>query len=198
MSKREAKIKAARQAASELASINLNERLALHGFTLNEKGLATIRAFGQDNLFNPIDQTLTILDGTEAKLDDQILIFHYLLNESSVKLTNEPISFRSLPGGDFYWEPFQSRTTVPLVKRTGNDLDGLRERLDRFDWTPVDQGDFAAQIHAIGAVGVTLVYHLGDDEFPPDATVMFDGSIKHAFNAEDAAVLASRVCIGLL
>jgi hypothetical protein len=59
-------------------------------------------------------------------------------------------------------------------------------------------GDLPARIHALGNLHLTLVYHLGDDELPPAADVLFDGCIRRVFGAEDAAVMASRICLGLL
>jgi hypothetical protein len=43
-----------------------------------------------------------------------------------------------------------------------------------------------------------LVYRAGDDEFPASADLLFDACIRRVFCAEDAAVLGSRVCLGLL
>jgi hypothetical protein len=59
-------------------------------------------------------------------------------------------------------------------------------------------GDFGARIHAIGKVYVTLVYHLGDEEFPASADLLFDASIKRVYPTEDAAVLASRISMSLV
>ncbi|MHB9138667.1 MAG: DUF3786 domain-containing protein, partial [Victivallaceae bacterium] len=43
-----------------------------------------------------------------------------------------------------------------------------------------------------------LIYRAGDDEFPPEAEVLFDAAVKRVYVAEDAAVMAGRICIGLL
>jgi hypothetical protein len=132
------------------------------------------------------------------KLGDQVLVLHYLLCETPVVPADKLISFRGYPEGQFYWQPFQARTVNPLLGRIGNNLDLLQEHLDRFDWDPADMGDFGARIHAIGPLSLTLAYHLGDDEFPPSADVLFDACITQVFVAEDVAVLASRICLGLL
>ncbi len=85
-----------------------------------------------------------------------------------------------------------------MVERIGNDLELLKKNLDRFDWEPVSLDDLGARIHAIGKVYVTLIYHLGDEEFPSSADLLFDASIKRVYPTEDAAVLASRICLSLL
>ena len=114
--------------------------------------------------------------------------------------TLDLVTYRNFIGGQFYLQPFLARTVQPLVARIGNDLEKLKKNLARFDWQPlpVPPGDFSARIHALGNLHVTLVYTLGDDEFPAGCEVLFDAATKRVYGAEDAAVLASRVCLGLL
>lgn len=198
MSKKEAQAAAIRLAIAELADINLAERFAILGFPLPQNGKIILRVFGKDMELDS-DFNLTVKEtGAPSRPDDRILLLHYLKNKFAVKPAGELISFRNLPGGQFYWEPFQSRSVRPLIGRICNNIDFLKENLNRFDWEPAPIRDFAARIHAFGNVYVTLVYHLGDEEFPPDAELLFDASIKHLFVTEDVAVIASRICIGLL
>ena len=49
-----------------------------------------------------------------------------------------------------------------------------------------------------GNLHVTLVYRAGDSEFGPAADLLFDACAKRVLCAEDAAWLASRICLGLL
>jgi len=133
-----------------------------------------------------------------AKISDRILVLHYLLCDLPITETDELISFRHMDSGQFYLPAFLSRSVLPLVERIGNDLALLKKNLNRFDWEPVSMGDLGARIHAVGKVFVTLVYRLGDDEFPASADILFDASIKRVFPTEDAAVLAGRICMGLL
>ena len=87
---------------------------------------------------------------------------------------------------------------LPLTQRLGNDVERLRRHLARFEWTRGEMGDLCARIQAVGKLSITLVYHAGDDEFPADATLLFDACIRHVYRTEDVAVMASRVCLGLL
>ena len=139
-----------------------------------------------------------VATGQPARPADRLLALHYLRCPRPIEPAGELISFRDLPGGQFYWASFQDRSTAPLVKRFGNDLDALRTSLARFQWSPAQLGDLAAVIQAVGRISLTLVYRRGDAEFGPSAEVFFDPCVRHAFSTEDAAVLASRVCIGLL
>ena len=145
------------------------------------------------------DYQLILADsGQPAKISDRILVLHYLLCDLPIPGTDELISFRQMDNGQFYLPTFLSRSVRPLAARIGNDLALLKRNLDRFDWEPVSMGDLGARIHAVGKVYVTLIYRLGDEEFPASADILFDAGIKRIFPTEDAAVLASRICLGLI
>jgi len=199
MSKQSAQHDAIVIAIDKLRSVNLSERCPQLGLPVPENDRLRLRALGKNlNVSMPDFSVLDADSGKPIKSGDQLLVLHYLLCEAPVVLAGTLISFRGYPEGQFYWQPFQARTVNPLLGRIGNDLDLLREHLNRFDWEPVDIGDFGARIHIIGPLELTLSYHLGDDEFPPSADVLFDACITKIFVAEDAAVLASRICLGLL
>jgi len=198
MSKKEAQAEAIRLAIAELASVDLAERAAVLGLPAPQDGKITLRVFGKEMELDS-DYNLSVKDtGDPSRPDDRILLLHFLKNEFAAKFADELISFRELTGGQFYWGPFQSRSVKPLVGRIKNDLDLLKKNLDLFDWEEAELKDFSARVHLFGNLYATLVYHLGDEEFPADAELLFDASIKHLFVTEDAAVIASRICIGLL
>jgi len=158
-----------------------------------------LRVFGRNLIIVPPYYEVRVEDSSEpVGPADTILVLHYLRCESPVKAVGQWISFRDFPGGQFYWEPFRSRTVKPLVDCFGGDLDRLCRALDVFDWEPFDAGDFAAKVQAVGDISLILVYYRGDEEFPPEAEILFDAAARHVYGAEDAAVLATRLCRGLI
>ena len=199
MSKQIAQQEAIRLAVAELQKVDLAARCPGLGLPAPANGRLRFRALGLNLLLQQADfALLNAVSGAPAQAGDQILILHYLSCAPPLVLTDELISFRALPGGQFYWQPFLSRTVKPLLSRIGNNSELLRANLARFDWVEAGLGDFSARIHAVGKLFLTLVFYRGDDEFPPTADVLFDACIKHVFVTEDAAVLASRICLGLL
>ena len=197
MSKQAALKQAIELSIEKLSGIDLHHRLEIIGLPPSVNSSVTIRMFGGDMLLNITDFSLTNLDGKAAKPADQLLLLHYLDCEFHIKKTGKLMAFREFAGGQFYLEPFLSRSVRPLAKRFGNDLEGLKKNLNRFDWQPTEIGDFAAVIKSIGELDITLVYRLGDDEFAPEAELFFDSCTQKVYNAEDAAVLAGRICFGL-
>ncbi|MCK5801254.1 MAG: DUF3786 domain-containing protein [Lentisphaeria bacterium] len=187
------------RAIADLEGVELSGRCRDLGLPEPSAGLIHFRMFGNDGALDTKTFALTTRqDSRPVKPADQILLLHYLLCSLPIEPTDELIAFREFPAGQFYLQAFQSRSTAPLAQRFGNDLGCLRQNLSRFDWEPAALGDFGARIHAYGNLHVTLVYHLGDDEFPAEAKILFDTSAKRVLDAEEAAVLAGRICIGLL
>lgn len=198
MSKQDAQLEVIRQAVGRLQPIDLLARCAALKLPAPVDGRLKLRAFGIDfELTTDTFELLMSKTGAPAKEADRILILHLLLCELPFNPSDELITFRDFPGGAFYLEPFLSRTVKPLVKRYGNRLADLKTAMNRFDFQPLELGDFSARIHAVGCLYVTLVYRLGDDEFPAEAELFFNAPVKRAFCAEDAAVLAGRICFGL-
>lgn len=200
MSKEFANREAIRLAVSKLQNIDLAKRCENLGLpSPNENGAINFRAFGTNWELRSGDfQLVNAETKAPAKPTDRILVLHYLNCDLPVPETDMFLSFRDLPGGQFYWQSFRSRTVQPLVDKFQNNLDQLNKNLNRFDWKPVKYGDLSARIHVIGRLDLTLIYRRGDEEFPPTADILFSANIKRVYNSEDAAVLASRICLGLL
>jgi hypothetical protein len=199
MSLEDAQREAVRRGVAALQSVDLEERCRAIGLPAPGGTALRFRAFGQDFILELPGLGLARADtGEPAKPKDQILVLHYLGCQRTIQPTGELINFRDMPGGRFYWQAFRGRSLAPLIQRIGNHTEVLLHNLGRFDWQPFGSGDVGARIHAIGRLEAFLIYHRGDEECGPDADLLFDACIKHAYASEDVAALASRVCLGLL
>ena len=198
MSKKAAQEEAVRQAVEKLQGVDIAARCAQLNLPQPESGILKFRAFAIH--FELDTETFELVkrpSGDPAKETDRILILHLLLCEQPLRPSDELIAFREFPGGMFYQEPFLSRTVRPLVKRFGNNLDQLKETLSYLDFEELGLGDFSARIHCFGCITITLIYRLSDEEFPAEAELLFNRPAKHALSAEDAVVMAARVCFRL-
>jgi hypothetical protein len=126
----------------------------------------------------------------EISLPEQILILHYLLNASGEPLTGRTIDFRQVPEGGFYWSAFVSRAKKPLLETFGRDLALYTKAAASLGGEPVPLGDVAARFLAFPRVPVTHVLWGGDEEFPSEATILFDETIPQYLPTEDIAALA--------
>jgi len=126
----------------------------------------------------------------EISLPEQILILHYLLNASGEPLTGRTIDFRQVPEGGFYWSAFVSRAKKPLLETFGHDLDLYVKVAAGLGGEPLPLGDAATRFMAFPRVPITHVLWRGDEEFPPEATILFDETIPRYLPTEDIAALS--------
>jgi hypothetical protein len=61
-----------------------------------------------------------------------------------------------------------------------------------------NQGDFSVVIKALPLVPVALILWKGDEEFPPEGTLLFDKTVSKILSAEDIAWLAGMVVYPLI
>jgi hypothetical protein len=147
--------------------------------------------FGQPRRVVWPEIEVTPVDGDgELPLTEQILILHYLQRATGEPVSGVNIDFRAVPEGSFYWSAFVSRAKKPLLEMFGRDPDFYAEVADFMGGAPVALGDVARQFQALPLVPVTHVLWRGDDEFEPDAGILFDETIPEHLSTEDIAALA--------
>lgn len=127
------------------------------------------------------------------KLQDQVLLLHYLITASGAPVQNKWITFREVPSGPFYYPSFVKRAIAPLVKCFGETPEGLEKVGAKMGEILSEPGDVAVKVLAFPKVPVVLSLWKGDDEFPPEGNVLFDASISSYLPTEDIAYLAGAV-----
>ncbi len=123
----------------------------------------------------------------------QILILHYLANTTVTLEEGKLISYKELPGGTIYIQPFTNRSIRPLAKLFGAVPQRLVEVAALIGGQRVANGDAGVTISVFPRIPVTLVLWGADEEFPASANILFDASASSILPTEDYAVLASLV-----
>lgn len=129
----------------------------------------------------------------EVSLDKQILILHYLNSAEGVPLKHQWISFKELPSGQIYINPFHNRAIRPLVKYFGEQPEKLLKAGLALGGEKGDKGDASVIINIFPMVPIAYIIWLGDDEFPPAGNVLFDASASSYLPTEDYAVTGGMV-----
>jgi hypothetical protein len=137
--------------------------------------------------------------GEEFPIKQKILVLHYLNGVSMKGLTGSLISYKDIPSARFYLDAFNRRVKDPLIQVFGQHPDRLPPiAKDLFGATAGSLGDVSVEIQAFPKVTVTLVIWKADEEFPSDATIIFDSSIGDILSAEDITELASHIVYPLI
>ncbi len=155
--------------------------------------------FGQERRISWPEVAVTAVGASgDLPLTEQILILHYLLHASGEPMSGNNIDFRQVPEGGFYWTAFVSRAKKPLLETFGSDLDLYLRVAAVLGGEPQGLGDAAATFVAFPLVPVTHVLWRGDEEFPPEANILFDETISRHLPTEDIAALAGASVYRLL
>ncbi len=146
------------------------------------------------------DLTMKYLpQGNEPPLQEQVLVAHYLNGLKQLAPKGNWISFQEIPDGRFYMDAFLRRAKVPLVKAFGDRPHLLLEiATSLYGATKGDQGDVSVVLEALPYVPVMLILWMGDEEFPPEGSILFDNTIVEILSAEDVAWLAGMVVYPLV
>ena len=138
-------------------------------------------------------------DKKEIPIQQQVLILHYLQGCQGSKVEGQWVAYQEIPDGRFYLDAFVQRAKQPLLKAFGSRPDLLHDLAKQlYDAQPFDHGDVSVVIRVLPKVPVALIIWRGDDEFPPEASILFDRSIQEILSAEDIAWLAGMVVYPLV
>jgi hypothetical protein len=137
--------------------------------------------------------------GDEVQIQQQVLLLHYLIGAKGVAIHGEWIAYQEVPDGKFYLDAFLRRAKNPMVQSFGTQPELLVELATKvYGAQPFDKGDLSVVVQALPGVPVALILWKGDDEFPPEGTVLFDRSISDILSAEDIAWLAGMIIYPLM
>ncbi len=132
-------------------------------------------------------------DDTPTDVQIAILILLYLLEATGRAAEGRFVSFEQLPGGPGYLASFRGRVVQPILRAFGPHPELLREAARELDGEPLPLGDVAMHIPALPGVPIVYVLWRGDEEFPPNASVVFDASVEGYLDAEVLTALAELV-----
>jgi hypothetical protein len=148
-----------------------------------------------------IGESITITiegQGKEVSLEEKIILCHYLLNTTGASPTGQWITFRQIPDGHFYDAAFQRRTRDPFLLSFGRNPQLYRDCAEKLGGSPAQNGDVGMTFRALPHVPVQLVLWQGDEELPPESTMLFDATISQYLPAEDIAVLSGMLVYRLI
>jgi hypothetical protein len=140
-------------------------------------------------------QVLSLSCNVAAKDFPTILILHYLAQrlKGLPPLTGEWLNFRELSGIEGYSTAFRKRSIEPIIRKYGNNPEGILSCLERLPAKKINQADVGIILEVFEQVPARILLWRSDEEFGPDANMFFDRSITHIFCTEDIVVLAGII-----
>ena len=126
--------------------------------------------------------------GALPVLPVQTFLLRYLLESRETAWLGEWKTFREMPWGEMYIKPYTGRVLTRAAFTFGTRLAAFDQAAQNMGATPVSHGDAGWEFNLIGDYRMRILVWEGDDEFPPNAQVLYSDNFAQGFAAEDRVV----------
>lgn len=148
-----------------------------------------VRLLGRDFAISHPDYAIRALDsGAVPPLPAQTFLLRYLLESRDIRWGGEWKTFREMPWGEMYIKPYTGRVLTRAAFTFGTRVAAFRTAAEKMGGLPLPNGDAGYQFDLIGGYRMRILVWEGDDEFPPNAQVLYSDNFAEGFAAEDRVV----------
>ena len=137
-------------------------------------------------------------ESKEVPIQEQVLILHYLKAPAFPLPTGQWVSYREIPGATFYYSAFLSRAVNPLKKVFGNNIQGFEKSAQKLNGKKMTTGDASFEFYVFPKIPVRITIWSGDEDFTPEANIVFDETIGIILSPEDIAWMAGMLVYRLM
>ena len=149
----------------------------------------TVKLLGRDFQISHPDYAITAADGGAVPpLPTQTFLLRYLLECKDVTWGGQWKTFREMPWGELYIKPYTGRVLTRAAFTFGTRLDAFRAAAEKMGATAVPHGDAGYLFELVGGYQIQILAWAGDEEFPPNAQILYSDNFAEGFAAEDRVV----------
>jgi hypothetical protein len=187
------------QTREQLGAIPAPDLARRSGCTLDADGALHLQFWHQSFVVDLPELTVQQANTETAPTDfTQALLLTYLATADGTPPTPGWITYRDLPDGMFYAQAFRGYAEVRLVRELGDGgLETFRRGMERLGGQPEPigsgSGNAAYAVQVLPRIRLAAVYWLGDEDFPSQASVLFQETAPHYLSTDGLAVLGSHL-----
>ena len=142
------------------------------------------------------EYAIEVADGGKLPpLPTQTFLLRLLLEGRDMAWMNEWKTFREMPWGEMYITPYTGRVLTRAAFTFGTRLEKFKAAAGKLGGVSVKNGDAGYEFCVAGPYRMRILVWEGDDEFPPNAQVLYTDNFAAGFSAEDR-VVAGDILIG--
>ena len=148
-----------------------------------------VNLLGREFAISHPDYAIRALDGGKLPpLPTQTFLLRYLLESREAAWAGGWKTFREMPWGEMYIKPYTGRVLTRAAFTFGTRVAAFRAAAEKMGAVPLKHGDAGYQFDLIGGYQMQILVWEGDDEFPPNAQVLYSDNFAEGFAAEDRVV----------
>lgn len=126
--------------------------------------------------------------GALPPLPTRTFLLRYLLESKAVRFEGGWKTFREMPWGEMYIKPYTGRVLTRAAYSFGTRVAAFAAAAEKMGAVPLNHGDAGFQFDLIGPYRMQILVWEGDDEFPPNAQVLYSDNFAEGFAPEDRVV----------
>lgn len=165
-----------------------------------DRNTFTIRFLGQTYTVTWPDYAISGNDPHAFALDKlqaQTFLLRYLLTGKRLPAVGAWKTFRQLPWGEVYIQPFNGRCIRRSAFVFGKDLHKFSAASRKLGGVEIDQGDKGFEFIVVQDYRIRIIVWEAAEEFAPNAQILFSDNFAAGFLA-DESVAAAELLIGAI
>jgi hypothetical protein len=148
-----------------------------------------VKLLGREFALSYPEYAIRAVDGGAIPpLPTQTFLLRYLLECKDVAWNGTWKTFREMPWGELYIKPYTGRVLTRAAFTFGTRVEAFRTACEKLGATPLTHGDAGFEFAFIGGYKMRILVWAADEEFPPNAQVLYSDNFADGFAAEDRVV----------
>jgi len=148
-----------------------------------------VMLLGREYAISHPEYAIRTLDGGKLPpLPVQTFLLRYLLESRYISWGGQWKTFREMPWGEMYIKPYTGRVLTRAAFTFGTRVAAFQAAAEKMGAEPVKHGDAGYRFDLIGGYQMQILVWEGDDEFPPNAQILYSDNFADGFAAEDRVV----------
>ncbi len=149
----------------------------------------TLRLLGREFAIAHPGYAIRALDGGAVPpLPTQTFLLRYLLEGKNIKWNGQWKTFREMPWGEMYIQPYTGRVLTRAAFTFGTRTAAFCKASEKMGAVKLPHGDAGYQFELVSGYRMQILVWEGDEEFPPNAQVLYSDNFETGFAPEDRVV----------
>ena len=148
-----------------------------------------VNLLGREFAISHPDYAIRATDGGAVPaLPAQTFLLRYLLESKKVAWAGTWKTFREMPWGEMYIKPYTGRVLTRAAFTFSFKLAAFAAACEKMGAKKLPHGDAGYQFELLPDYHIQILVWQGDEEFPPNAQVIYSDNFAEGFAAEDRVV----------
>ena len=121
-------------------------------------------------------------------LPTQTFLLRWLLEGRTMAAGGTFKTFREMPWGELYIQPFTGRCLTRAAFTFGMKVEKFAAAMEKMGGKKLPHGDAGYELELLPGYFMQLIVWEGDEEFPPNSQILYSDNFADSFAAEDRVV----------